>query len=228
MIPLRDNISAKTKPVMNWLIILANCYFFYLELKIPQTALLEMFVNHWAVIPSKLWADPLSQWSTLVTAAFLHGGWAHIIGNLLFLYVFGPSVEDRMGHWRYFFFYIGIGMFANGAQAYVAPASKLPLLGASGAIAGVLGAYFFYYPYAKILTLIPFWIFSRIVEIPAFLFLGVWFVIQAFAGAKSLSLGVKSMQDMGGVAWWAHASGFVGGLLLGPALAKKKPKIPKN
>ena len=211
--------------MINWLIILLNCYFFYIELHLQNSASLEKFIYHWAVVPSRLWSDPLHQWTTLISATFLHGGWAHIIGNMLFLYVFGQSVEDRMGHFRYLCFYIFIGMVANGAQAYIAHASKLPLLGASGAIAGVLGSYFFYYPYARILTLIPFWIFSRIVEIPAFLFLGVWFLMQTLAGAKSLSLGVKTMQDMGGVAWWAHASGFVGGLLMGPALAKKRPKI---
>lgn len=146
----------------------------------------------------------------------------HLIGNMLFLYVFGPSVEDRMGHIVYLFFYLCIGIFANGIQAYLSAGSKLPLLGASGAIAGVLGSYFYYYPYARILTLLPFGIFSRIVEIPAFIFLGFWFLMQAIQGAWVLSLGVKTMQNAGGVAWWAHASGFVGGLLMGPALSKKK------
>jgi len=225
MIPLRDNISAKKKPLINVLLIIINCYFFYLELQIHNSAALNKFIYHWSVIPVRLWSDITHQWTTLLTAAFLHGGWIHLIGNMLFLYVFGHSVEDRMGHVRYLFFYLFIGMFANSTQAYISPGSKLPLLGASGAIAGVLGSYFFYYPYARILTLIPFGIFSRMVEIPAFIFLGFWFLMQTIQGTWALSLGVKTMQNMGGVAWWAHASGFVGGLILGPALSMKKPGL---
>jgi membrane associated rhomboid family serine protease len=220
MIPLRDNIATKTKPVINWLIILANCYVFYLELRVKNSTGLEKFIEHWAVVPSEFWAHPMEHWTTLVSAAFLHGGWMHIIGNMLFLNIFGDNVEDRMGHFRYILFYIFIGIFANVTQAYLSPHSSLPLIGASGAIAGVLGAYFFYYPYAKVMTLIPFGIFSRMVEVPAFIFLGLWFLIQAIQGTASL--GIKTMQDVGGVAWWAHASGFIGGLLLGPALALRK------
>ena len=211
--------------MINGLLILINCYVFYIELHFQNPAALDKFITYWSVVPSRLWADLGAQWSTLLTAAFLHGGWTHLIGNMLFLYVFGHSVEDRMGHFRYLIFYLLIGMFANATQAYIAPGSKLPLLGASGAIAGVLGSYFFYYPYARILTLIPFGIFSRMVEIPAFLFLGFWFLMQAIQGTWALSLGVKTMQNMGGVAWWAHASGFVGGLVMGPVLSGKKGKL---
>src|SRR5882762_3136077 len=172
MIPLRDNINSKTKPFINWLIILANCYVFYLELHFQDPHQLEKFIEHGAVIPAHLWAHFSTEWTTLLTAEFLHGGWTHLIGNMLFLYVFGHSVEDRMGHLRYLIFYLVIGMFANGSQAYLSAHSNLPLLGASGAIAGVLGAYFFYYPYAKILTVIPLGFFYRIFEVPAFIFLG--------------------------------------------------------
>jgi len=225
MIPLRDNINSKTKPIINWLIILANCYVFYIELRLQNSGHLEKFIEHWAVIPTHLWAHSSTEWTTLLTATFLHGGWTHIIGNMLFLHVFGHSVEDRMGHLRYFIFYLAIGMFANGTQAYISAHSSLPLIGASGAIAGVLGAYFFYYPYAKILTIVPVFFFYRFIELPAFLFLGIWFLIQTLQGASALSIGVKTMQDVGGVAWWAHASGFIGGLLLGPALALKRGKV---
>jgi len=222
VIPLRDNVNARTTPFISWALISANIYIFYRELTMPSVAALDEWIHHWAVVPARLWSNLVTEWPTLLSAAFLHGGWGHIFGNLLFLYVFGRSVEDRMGHFRFLTFYLAIGMFANGVQAYISPNSTLPLLGASGAIAGVLGAYFFYYPYAKILTLIPIWIFSRIIEIPAFIFLGLWFVVQMLAGAKSLSLGVRTLQDVGGVAWWAHASGFIGGMLIGPALSKKK------
>src|ERR1700730_6299385 len=150
MIPIRDNIAAKTKPIINWLLILANCYFFYIELQHHDPAALEKFITRWSVVPSRLWGNPANQWPTLLTATFLHGGWTHLIGNMLFLHVFGSSVEDRMGHFRYLIFYVLIGVFANGFQAYISPASKLPVLGASGAIAGVLGSYFIYYPYARI------------------------------------------------------------------------------
>ena len=220
MIPLRDNITSSTRPVINWLLILINCYCFYIELHFHNPAALDKFLTHWSVVPSRLWADPVHQWRTLLTATFLHGGWMHIIGNMLFLHIFGDSVEDRMGHVRYLLFYLFIGCSANGIQAYMSHASKLPMLGASGAIAGVLGAYFFYYPYARILTLIPIWIFSRIVEVPAFLFLGFWFVIQAFQSVGTL--GMKTMQDTGGVAWVAHATGFIAGLVLAPALSQSK------
>ena len=226
MIPLRNNITSKTKPFINWLLVLANGYLFYIELRFGNPEALNKFIAHWSVIPSRLWADITQQWITLFTATFLHGGWTHLIGNMLFLYVFGRSVEDRMGHMRYFIFYLSMGLLANATEAYIAFGSSLPMLGASGAVAGVLGSYFFYYPYSRILTLIPFGIFSRIVEIPAFLFLGFWFLMQTIQG--TLALGVKTMQNTGGVAWWAHASGFIGGLLLGPALSKKKTKWARN
>jgi membrane associated rhomboid family serine protease len=213
LIPLRDNISSKTTPIINWLLIAANIYIFFIELRMPTPGALDAFIQHWAVIPSRMHVSPLHYGTSLLTAAFLHAGWVHLIGNMLFLFVFGASVEDRMGHIRYFFFYLIIGMLANGIQAFLMSKSTIPLLGASGAIAGVLGAYFFYYPYARILTLIPIWIFSRIVEIPAFLFLGFWFILQTFNG--TLALRGQPGQSTGG---------FVGGLILSPALSKKRGK----
>jgi membrane associated rhomboid family serine protease len=221
MIPLGDDIPSKKFPFINWMIILGNCYVFFLELQLRHSGL-EKFINQYAITPASFWADPGSQWTTLITSMFLHGGWMHIIGNMLFLYIFGDNVEDRVGHFRYPIFYLLVGMLGGFVQIYFAPHSRLPLIGASGAIAGVLGAYFFFHPYAKIMTLIPLGLFSRMVEIPAFIFLGIWFLMQAIQGTASL--GVRTMQDVGGVAWWAHASGFVGGLLLGPALSRKKLK----
>jgi membrane associated rhomboid family serine protease len=222
VIPLRDSVKAKSKPFINWALIAACCNVFYRELRIGSPEQLESFIRHWAVVPVRFWNDPIGQVFSLATAEFLHGGWAHLIGNMLFLYVFGDSVEDRMGHFRYLIFYLAVGMVANWVQAFVMRGTSLPLLGASGAIAGVLGAYFFYYPYAKVLTLIPLGIFFKIAEIPAFFFLGFWFLMQAMQGAWSMSLGVKTLQNAGGVAWWAHASGFVAGMLAGPALSRKK------
>jgi membrane associated rhomboid family serine protease len=225
MIPLRDNIISSRFPFVNWAILLGNCYVFFIELTLKGSGL-EAFINQWAVIPAQFLADPSGQWFTLVTATFLHGGWMHIIGNMLFLHIFGDNVEDQVGHFRYPIFYVMVGVLANLVQIYFSPHSKLPLVGASGAIAGVLGAYFFFHPYARIMTLIPLGFFSRIVHVPAFIFLGLWFVIQAIQ--STASLGVKTMQDVGGVAWWAHASGFISGLLLGPVFSLSKGKGRKR
>lgn len=225
MIPLRDNIPCRRFPITNWILIALNVYIFSIEVRFASPELLEKFIYHWAVIPSRLWSDFIAYASTLVTAAFLHGGWLHIISNMIFLYIFGDNVEDRMGHFRYLFFYLLTGVIANGAQAYLSPQSQIPLLGASGAIAGVLGAYFFYYPHARVLTLIPFWIFSRIVEIPAFLFLGFWFFLQTMSGTMALSTKVAAHQPAGGIAFWAHVSGFIAGLLLSPAFGSKSSRF---
>ncbi len=225
MIPLRDNIPSKGTPYVTWAIIVANCYVFYLQITAGGQVGFERFINHWAVIPFQLFANPGKHWHTLITAAFLHGGWMHIIGNMLFLYIFGDNVEDRMGHFKYLIFYILVGMLANGSQALISQTSKIPLIGASGAIAGVLGAYFFYYPHSKVLTLIPFGFFMRLVELPAFLFLGIWFLLQTFSSVGSYSHDLATKQASGGVAFLAHAAGFVGGLILSPFFGDKRSKF---
>jgi membrane associated rhomboid family serine protease len=218
MIPLRDNIKAKSFAIISWLIILANFYIFYLELKAQSGGVLEKFVNQWAVIPKNLFHEPARYGKTLVTAAFVHGGWMHILSNMLFLYIFGNNVEDRMGHFKFLIFYFIVGVTANFVQAYASAQSALPLIGASGAIAGVLGAYFFYYPHARIVTLIPIGFFITIREIPAFFFLGFWFLLQMLNGGFSH---IAAHQSMGGVAWWAHAAGFVSGMILAPIFGGK-------
>ena len=138
MIPLRDNIETRTSPFVTWALIAANCYIFYLQISAGGMAGFDRFVDHYAVIPKHLFANPTKYWPTLFTAAFLHGGWAHIIGNMLFLHIFGDSVEDRMGHLKYLIFYLLVGALANGSQALMSKTSAIPLIGASGAIAGVL------------------------------------------------------------------------------------------
>jgi len=223
LIPLRNNIPNKSFPFINWLLIGFNFYCFYIELRIPSQVRLEAFIAHWAVVPKILWMSPAQHGVTLITATFLHGGWLHIISNMLFLYIFGNSVEDRMGHVRYFIFYILSGILANGTQAYFTPASVIPLIGASGAIAGVLGAYFFYYPYSEVETLIPIFFFITIRSIPAFIFLGYWFILQTLNSTFSIT-SMASGHTMGGIAFLAHAAGFVSGLILGPAFAKKSGK----
>lgn len=223
MIPIRNNIPNKSFPFINWLLIGANFYFFYMELRLPSQARLEAFIVHWAVVPKILWMNPAQNAVKLMTATFLHGGWLHIFSNMLFLYIFGKSVEDRMGHAKYLIFYFLSGIIANGTQAYFTPASTIPLIGASGAIAGVLGAYFFYYPYSEVETLIPIFFFITIRSIPAFIFLGYWFILQTLNSTFSITP-MASGHTMGGIAFIAHAAGFVSGMVMGPAFGKKSGK----
>jgi len=219
VIPLRDNIVSRSFPFISWLLLLTNAYVFFLELQAgPQ---LETFIRTWALTPKILFSDPVQYSFTVVTAMFLHGGWMHVISNMLFLYIFGDNVEDRLGHFKFLIFYLLTGIIANLVQAWTTPTSTIFLLGASGAIAGVLGAYFFYYPHSRVVTLIPIGFFITIREIPAFFFLGFWFIIQVFSGAGSL---MTAQESTGGVAWWAHASGFVAGLVLAPIFGGRTSK----
>jgi hypothetical protein len=144
---------------------------------------------------------------------FLHGGWMHLIGNMLYLYIFGDNVEDRIGHFPYLIFYLLCGITAALTEVYFQQTSSAPLIGASGAIAGVLGAYFLLYPKSRVMTMIPLFVFFPIIEVPAYVFLGVWFVMQFLQGTMSAFGGGEAS---GGVAWWAHAGGFVAGAVLLP------------
>jgi membrane associated rhomboid family serine protease len=224
VIPLRNNIPNKSFPFINWALIGLNFYFFYVELMIRSPIRLDAFIAHWAIVPKVIFSNPQQHAYTLVSAIFLHGGWLHIISNMLFLYIFGNSVEDRMGHVRYLIFYLLAGILANGAQAYFTSTSTIPLIGASGAIAGVLGAFFFYYPYSEVDTLIPIFFFITIRSIPAFIFLGYWFILQTLNSTFAIT-SMASNHTMGGVAFLAHAAGFVSGLILGPAFAKKSGRF---
>ena len=171
------------------------------------------FLYSYAVIPYRFRHLFLSHPLELVTplfATFLHGGWLHIIGNMLYLYIFGDNVEDTLGHGRYLAFYLLCGVTSFLAQILLLPNSMIPNLGASGAIAGVLGAYILLFPRARVVTLLPIFIFFTVVEIPPFVFLGIWFLIQFASGAMSLG---NSSALTGGVAWWAHIGGFLAGML---------------
>ncbi|MBI4396545.1 MAG: rhomboid family intramembrane serine protease [Elusimicrobia bacterium] len=213
MIPLKDNVPRRSWPVINVLIILVNIAVFWHEISLPGIASVENLIQGWGIVPLKLLASPWMEWPTVFTSMFLHGGWSHIIANMLYLWIFGDNVEDRMGHFLYLVFYLCVGTVAAITQVYFNPLSQVPMIGASGAIAGVLGAYFVLYPNARVLALVPIWFFLRIVEIPAVFFLGFWFIIQALQGLGSISQRSFS-GDMGGVAWWAHAGGFAAGLFL--------------
>lgn len=183
-----------------------------MELLTTPGQLLEGFIFTWGIIPVRFLAYPETEWVTIFTSMFLHGGWSHIIGNMVYLWIFGDNVEDRLGHFRYLIFYLTVGCAAAITQIYLNPVSRIPMIGASGAIAGVLGAYFVLYPRAKVLALVPIWVFLRLVEVPAVFFLGFWFVMQYLQGLGSITQ--RSVYgDVGGVAWWAHAGGFIAGIV---------------
>ena len=214
MIPLRDTIPSRRFPIMNYLIICVNTIIFIYEILLGTQ--LDRFLFKYGLVPIYFIAafkiEEISVWSAFVpffTSMFLHGGWMHLIGNMWFLYVFGDNVEDKLGHIKYLFFYISCGVIAAVSQLIISWGSRVPMIGASGAIAGVLGAYMILFPHSRVLTLVPIFVFIQLVEIPAFVFLFLWFVMQFFYGAVSF---VAISQ--GGVAWWAHIGGFVAGIFL--------------
>jgi membrane associated rhomboid family serine protease len=204
MIPLRDVIPSRTLPIVTSAIIIVNALVFLFEVSLPEPELRALF-GRFGLVPAHL-ALP-----TVLTSMFLHGGWLHVIGNMWCLWIFGDNVEDRMGHARFLVFYLLCGALAGFGQVVVQPGSHVPTVGASGAIAGVMGAYLVLYPRSRILTLIPIFIFIQIVEIPAVYFLVFWFVIQFFSGVGSLA--TSSGEPAGGVAFWAHVAGFLSGML---------------
>jgi membrane associated rhomboid family serine protease len=211
--PLRDNIPSRSWPLVTVLLILANFYFFYQELILSDAAL-DAFLTAWGLVPAAFLAgvarDPLNfaVYLPLVTNLFLHGGWVHILGNMWYLWIFGDNIEDRLGKVRFVLFYLLCGIAANAAQILVDPGSAVPVVGASGAISGVLGGYLMLFPKARIATLVPIFPIFPILQIPALLFLPFWFLLQLWQGAASLVVAG------GVVAWWAHIGGFVAGFAL--------------
>ncbi|NJK49964.1 rhomboid family intramembrane serine protease [Candidatus Gracilibacteria bacterium] len=223
MVPLNDENPTRTTPIVTYILITINVLVFIRQITLtpPQ---LEAFFRLYALVPRELTESfqgissnsSVPEYLTLVTSQFLHGSFTHIGFNMLFLWVFGNNIEDRLGHVKYIIFYITCGILAALSQWIVSVMSEIPSLGASGAIAGVMGAYIIKFPNARILTLIPLGFFFYTVRIPAVFFLGFWFVQQALNSL--LSLQVPSDMQMGGVAYWAHAGGFVFGAILGPLL----------
>lgn len=216
MLPLQDTVRARSFPLVNWLLIIANLLVFIFETSLT-TRQLNRLVLAYGTVPVELLSGNPREWLTVFSGMFLHGGWLHLISNLWALYIFGDNVEDRMGSGRYLIFYLISGVVAALTQAYITPASRFPMIGASGAIAGVLGAYLVLYPGARVITLIPLFILPWFVEIPALIYLGFWFVTQFFSGV--LSLDVTATTGM--VAYWAHIGGFVCGLLLVGLFARR-------
>ena len=201
MIPLRDVIPSRTTPYITITIIILNGLAWLFELSLPHDVLNE-FLTAFGVVPA-YFSTP-----TLVTSMFLHGSWSHVLGNMWYLWIFGDNVEDRLGHVRFAAFYLFCGAAAALAHVYINPGSKVPTIGASGAIAGVMGAYFVLYPHSRVLTLIP-WIFIQIVELPAIVLLGFWFVMQLFSAG---TIAMTTHSSGGGVAFAAHVAGFVVGM----------------
>src|SRR4029453_14961063 len=198
MIPLRDIIPSRTTPYVTIALVTINALAWFYEISMPERTL-QSFLSIYGVVPARF------ETSTLITSMFLHGSWSHVIGNMWYLWIFGDNVEDRVGHGRFVVFYLLCGIGAALAHVAAESTSLLPTIGASGAIAGVMGAYFVLYPRSRVLTLIPLIIIWEIVEIPAIFLLGFWFVMQLFsAGAVAVTANTA-----GGVAFVAHIAGFV-------------------
>jgi len=203
MIPLRDTMPSHSPPVVNIFLIATNVLvFLYMWSMDPYTQ--NDFVRQYAVIPARL------HFSSLLTSMFLHGGWMHLIGNMWFLWIYGDNVEDVLGHGKYLGFYLICGVIAALGQYAISPFSRIPMLGASGAIAGVMGAYMIKFPHNRIVTLIPFFFFFTI-EVPAVFILAYWFILQFFSGVGSIGY---SQSAQGGVAFFAHIGGFIAGMIL--------------
>ena len=211
MIPLRDTTPTRSYPIVNTTIIGINVVVYFIQLL--QTAEIDKFVYIYGLVPARYSLPQIAQYFTpgqqvfsLVSFMFLHGGFWHILGNMWSLYIFGDNVEDRLGPIRYAIFYLLCGIASGLSHMVLNWHSNLPTIGASGAIAGVMGAYILLYPQSKILTLIPIFFIPYFINIPAFVFLGIWFVLQFINAAGSRGLG-------GGIAWWAHIGGFLFGML---------------
>jgi membrane associated rhomboid family serine protease len=231
VIPLRDNQARHRLTPINVILIVVNIAVFFYEVSLGDG--IGQFVHSYAMIPGRLTgalesgravarvaSDPgaIPPLETLVTSMFLHGSILHVAGNMLYLFIFGAAVEEAMGHLRFVLFYFACGIAAALAMLAFTPTSNVPVIGASGAIAGVLGAYFVLYPRAKILTILPIFVLMYFVEIPAIAYLLVWFVAQLYSGLT------QTGEAAGGVAWWAHVGGFLFGMVLGPMLSTRAPQ----
>ncbi len=231
MIPLRDDNPRRSVPFVTYFLIAVNIVGFLWELSLGQDIERALFAI--GFVPARFWVA--GHWMfdviTITASMFLHGSLMHIGSNMLYLFIFGDNIEDRLGHGKYLIFYLLCGLAATFAHAVFSPSSRIPAIGASGAIAGVLGAYLVLFPHARVMTLIPIFFFITVRELPAIIILGLWFVLQLFSGVGSL--GVTDAQDMGGIAYFAHIGGFVAGMILialfggfRRAVRRKEPEYP--
>jgi membrane associated rhomboid family serine protease len=215
MLPLRDNIPSRSFPVITIFIIVLNIAAFFYELSLGES--LEPFFYQFGIVPARVFSGTEAQLAIpglaipFLTSMFLHGGILHLVGNMWYLWIFGDNVEDRLGHFKFLFFYLLCGLGASIVHMVFNPKSAVPSIGASGAIAGVLGAYLISYPFARVLTLVPLFIIWEFIEIPAMIVLGVWFLLQFLSGTASLT---SASAQAGGIAWWAHIGGFLIGIVL--------------
>jgi rhomboid family protein len=203
VIPLRDVIPSRTTPYITITIIALNALAWLYELSLPHEALND-FLTAFGIVPAYFSAP------TLITSMFLHGSWSHVLGNMWYLWIFGDNVEDRVGHGRFIVFYLLCGFAAALGQVAIAPTSLLPTIGASGAIAGVMGAYFILYPHSRVLTLVTLIIFWEVIEVPALVLLGFWFLMQLFSAG---AIAATASTGGGGVAFMAHVAGFLTGVV---------------
>jgi membrane associated rhomboid family serine protease len=225
VVPIKDKNPTQITPYVTYALIAANVLVFLYEASLPPQAL-NQFFHLAAVIPKELSLSfagvsvnqPVPEWASLITAQFLHGGFLHLAGNMLFLWVFGNNIEEKLGRGKYLLFYLTCGALASLAQWFFAQDSTIPSLGASGAIAGVMGAYILRFPQVEIIGVVPLGFFFPSFRVPAYFFLGFWFIQQAFYGIASLEAPTNIGMENGGIAYWAHAAGFVFGALLGPVL----------
>jgi membrane associated rhomboid family serine protease len=216
MIPIGTAVPARYPPMITWLLIAANCGIFLFQQSLSPAELND-FIDRFALVPAHFFASAETELTAadflpFVTMMFLHGGWFHLIFNMWTLWLFGPTVEDRVGYGRYIGFYFCCGIAASIAHLAFNPTSTEPALGASGAIAGVLGCYLGLFPFARVIVLVPILFLPLFFELPAMLFIGFWFLIQVLAGITELLIASPG----GGVAWWAHVGGFIAGLILTP------------
>lgn len=221
MIPIRDENPTHITPFMTYFLILVNILVFFFQWLLGPNN--EAFIYQFALIPANVTSlvSPGAIFN-IFTSMFMHAGLAHIGGNMLYLWIFGDNVEDRLGSFKYLIFYIVGGFVASATHIFTNPGSQIPTVGASGAIAAVLGAYLVLYPSQKVLTLIPLGFWLRMTMVPASLVLGLWFVLQLFQGVASLGM----PDDIGGVAFWAHIGGFVSGVVLGWLFKKPESEYP--
>ena len=214
MIPIRDTIKSRTFPFVTLALIGANILVFLHEISLPPDTM-RQFAHTWGVVPARITGgrlgspDTMQNYASLFTSMFLHGGWLHLLGNMWILWLFGDNIEDRFGHVRYLGFYVLCGVCSMLGHLALNPASTVPTLGASGAIAGVMGAYFLLFPLASIVVVIPIFFYPFFTEVPAVIFLLLWITMQVMSGAATLSEGSA---QAGGVAFWAHVAGFAVGL----------------
>ncbi|MBW1763781.1 MAG: rhomboid family intramembrane serine protease [Deltaproteobacteria bacterium] len=222
MIPLKDENPSTTVPIINILLIITNVYIFVYQIYFASRDAQDLFlrlgfipfeVSHFVDIsPENLVPIPF----TIFTAMFIHGGWLHLLSNMLYLWIFGDNVEDRLGHGKYLFFYVMCGMMASVVHGFMDINSKVPSVGASGAIAGVLAAYLYLFPGARIKTLFVVFVFAKIIKLPALIVLGLWILAQVLSGFSEYG-----SQTGGGIAWFAHIGGFVSGLVLIAVMRKR-------